>query len=35
MKLRNSIGRAGFEPSRKNFDPKINVKKIQRIYESL
>ena len=35
QELRNSMGRAGFELSRKNFDPKINVKKIQRIYESL
>jgi glycosyltransferase involved in cell wall biosynthesis len=33
--LRINMGRAGFELSRKNFDPKINIGKIHRIYEEV
>ena len=29
------MGKAGFELSRKNFDPKINIEKVHRIYEEV
>lgn len=35
QELRNSMGKAGFELARKNFDPKINIGKVQKIYKEV
>ncbi|MFA6568246.1 MAG: glycosyltransferase [Victivallales bacterium] len=35
QELRGSMGKAGFELSRKNFDPRINIGKVQKIYEEV
>jgi hypothetical protein len=29
------MGKAGYDLARKNFDPKVNIGKVQRIYEEV